>query len=152
MAITRKAVAAAAFVAATTALGATPAAATVSPASVAAPSDKVCEPAHGPGDFNKHCNEVVGNGLSVDSVHGFLLSSKIPYYPAQICRVKVTVWGEKANGQHYENSRVNNDCGLGSLGVLFPLNNTQFKNGSLLCTRTSYEGYVPAPACVTIRA
>lgn len=125
---------------------------TASPAADATPGAEIriqsasgCTAAHGPGDWNKHCIDVRGAGLHVDSVEGYLVSTSAPYFPTQICGVDVKVWGTEAGGYYFERKGRNDVCGLGSSGVKWQLN-MNFSPGSQMCAQTSYEGNTPGPA------
>ncbi|WP_414945616.1 hypothetical protein [Amycolatopsis sp. cmx-11-32] len=109
-----------------------------------------CLAAHGPGDWNKHCIDVVGKGVDVQSIQGHLVSTVAPYFPRQICVVEVKVWGTELGGYPFERTAKNNGCGLGSLGVQWNMK-MKFQPGSLICAQTIYEGRVPGPACIQIR-
>ncbi|WP_218952160.1 hypothetical protein [Amycolatopsis anabasis] len=109
-----------------------------------------CISAHGPGDWNKHCIDVVGKGVNVETVEGHLSSTVAPYFPRQICVVDVKIWGTELGGYYFERTKKNNGCGLGSLGVKWFLN-MKFEPGSQICSQTTYEGRVPGPVCIQIR-
>lgn len=114
-------------------------------------SYSTCKGAQGPGAVNKHCIDVVGNSLRVDSVKGELISTNfLPApIPAEICGVTVSVWGTLLGGAHWEKTAQTNECGLGALGFTWAVGQ-DFQPGSFICARTSYNGYQPEPVCVQI--
>jgi hypothetical protein len=111
-----------------------------------------CRGAEGPGNVNKHCVRVIGTGTYVESVEGWLSSTILPWFPAQICDVTVYVWGRRYWwGENWSRSYRNTGCNLGTLGAKWYVY-AHFQAGSWLCARTVWHGYWPEPACIEIRA
>lgn len=106
----------------------------------------------GPGTWNKSCMEVYGYSVRVDKVEARLTSTTAPYFPADVCNVRVDVWGTKAgSGVPWSQSGTNTGCGRGSLGMIF-YPGEHFQNGSYFCSRTWWSGQAGAANCIVIRA
>ncbi|WP_144023937.1 hypothetical protein [Amycolatopsis keratiniphila] len=155
----RPAVAVAAALALTAALGANAHAQQVDIGEVQSVADTelgvtsahLCKDAHGPGDWNEHCIDVKGRGLKVDTVQAHLSSTVAPYFPGQIDGVTVYIWGVLFNGTKYERQFRNNSSGRGTLGAKFQVND-YFKHDSLMCARVVYDpARTPEPVCIKIK-
>ncbi|MFD1833318.1 MULTISPECIES: hypothetical protein [Streptomyces] len=127
--------------------------ATASPASADA---RQCTLAPGPGDTNDSCIQVWGDGTWVGEVEVWLSSSKYAFplpglYPADVCNVKLDVWGQGKYGGHFEQTYTNTGCAKGTLGARFNISRTAV-DGSYLCGRTTWNGMASKANCVIVHS
>jgi len=109
-----------------------------------------CIAAPGPGTWNDNCIDVQGTGGYVSTVRSFLTGTVAPYFPADVCNVKIDVWGLTSLGEPWSDTYTNNSCGSGSLGAIFSPQRS-FANNSYMCSRTTHSAGASAANCIIIR-
>ncbi len=106
-----------------------------------------CTTRNGPGDFNQNCIDVIGQGIFVDSIRGFMASST-DSAPVQFCNVTVNVFGTLTGGVPY-NETGTAECGTGAAWVDF-YPRAEFVPNSMVCSRTLFADEWSNPACIEV--